>query len=82
MDYLADTSCLGKHSYVEEFVAGCTITAIGFTIAIGSTKDVPIEKVLYVYDLSYGTTIILDHKNKIYTGSYIVDLTSNPIQYK
>ena len=80
MDYWAYTSCSGKHSYVEEFVAGCTIPAIGFTIAIGSTEDVPIENVLYVYDLSYGTTIILEHKNKICMGNDMFNFLANPIQ--
>ena len=81
MDYLADTSCLGKHSYVEEFVVGCTIPDIGFTIAIGSTKDVPIENVLYVYDLSYVTTVILEHKNKKSMGNDMFNFPANPIQY-
>ena len=50
LDYWDDTSSSGKHSYVEEFVEGCTITATGLTSVIRSMKDLHIKNLLYAYD--------------------------------
>ena len=71
-----------KHEYVEDFDEGCNITTTGFTSAPGSIKCLPIENVLYEYDISDGTTIILDHNNTIYMGNDIFDSLYNPIQSK
>ena len=80
MDSWADTNVLGKHTYVEEFVECCTITSIGFTSALRYMKYLPIANVLYAYDISYGTTIILEHNNTVYIGNDRVDFLTNPIQ--
>ena len=35
---------------------------------MGYLKDQPIENLLYTYDTSDGTTIVLEHNNNIYMG--------------
>ena len=37
---------------------------------------------MYAYDISYETTIILEHNNTIYMGNDIFDSLYNPIQSK
>ena len=64
--YWADTSFLGKRAYVEEFVEGRSITDTVFTSELGSMKHPTITNLLYVYDLSDETTIILEHNLTIY----------------
>jgi hypothetical protein len=57
LDTWADTSCSGKHAYVESFIEGKTVNATGFTSSLGTMKDLPIANVLYAYDMNDGTTI-------------------------
>ena len=80
--YWADTSWLGKYAYVEEFFEGRTVTDTGFTSTLGSMKYLPIANIMYAYDISYETTIILEHNNTIYMGNDIFDSLYNPIQSK
>ena len=42
------------------------VTYTGFYSSMGLFKDRNISNVLYVYDTSYGTNILLDHNNIIY----------------
>jgi len=79
-DSWAETSCSGKHAYVEEFVEGRTVTATGFSSSLGSIKDLPIAHVLYAYDAADGETLILEHNNTVYLGDNLVDSLANPIQ--
>ena len=79
-DSWAVTSFLWKHAYVEDFFEGCTVTSTGFTSAFGSTKDLPIVNLLYEYDLSDRTTIILEQNNTIYMLNYMLNLLYNIIQ--
>ena len=80
LDSWADTGCSGKHSYVEEFIEGKTVTATGFTSALGSMKDLPMANVVYAYDTKDGATILLEYNNTIYMGSDMDDSLCNPIQ--
>ena len=80
IDSYADTSCTGKHCYVEEFVEGKTVTASGFTSSLGSIANLPIANVVYAYDSADGTTLLLECNNSIYMGSKMEDSLANPIQ--
>ena len=66
MDSWGGTSFSVKHAYVEEFVEGRSITDTVFTSELGSMKHPTITNLLYVYDLSDETTIILEHNLTIY----------------
>ena len=79
-DTWADTSCSGKHAFVESFVEGRTVNATGFTSSLGTMKDLPIANVLYAYDTNDGNTIILENHNTIYLGENMDDSLLNPIQ--
>lgn len=35
IDSWADASCAGKHAYVEESIAGASVTATGFSNSLG-----------------------------------------------
>ena len=45
-------------------------------------KYLPISNIIYAYDLSYGTTIILDHTKKSYMGNDMAESLANPIPSK
>ena len=62
-DTWADTSCSGKHAYVDSFVMGKSVTVTGFSSMLGSMKNLPVANVLYAYDTKYGTTLLLEHNN-------------------
>ena len=76
----ADTSCAGKHAFVESFVEGRTVNASGFSNSLGQIKNLPIANVVYAYDKSDGTTILLENFNAIYLGDSMTDSLINPIQ--
>ena len=65
MDSWSDARFSGKHTYVEDFVKVHTITATGFTNAIGYMIYLPVANIVYAYDLLDGTNIILDHNSPI-----------------
>lgn len=79
-DTWADTSCSGKHAYVDEFIVGKSVTATGFTASLGSVQNLPMANVLYAYDTLQGATILLQHNNTIYLGKEMNDSLANPIQ--
>lgn len=79
-DTWADTSCSGKHAYVDEFIVRKSVTATGFTASLGSVQNLPMANVLYAYDTQQGTTILLEHNNTIYLGKEMNDSLANPIQ--
>ena len=68
IDSWADTSCSGKHAYVESFVEGRTVNATGFSASLGSMKNLPIANVVYAYDKADGQTLLLENKNTIYNN--------------
>ena len=80
LDSWADTSCSGKHAFVDEFILGKSVTATGFTSSLGSMKNLPLANVLYAYDTNRGTTLLLEHSNTIYLGNDMEDSLANPIQ--
>ena len=80
LDSWADTGCAGKHSYVEEFIIGKTVTATGFSPSLGKLENLPYAHVLYAYDHAGGSVILLEHNNAIYIGNNMNDSLSNPIQ--
>ena len=80
IDTWADTSCSGKHAYVESFVEGRTVNATGFTSSLGTMTNLPIANVLYAYDTHHGETIIIENYNTIYLGNEMTDSLLNPIQ--
>ena len=80
IDSWADTSCAGKHAYVEEFISGASVTASGFTNSLGKLENLPIANVVYAYDTSDGDTLLLENNNTIYLGDQMNDSLINPIQ--
>ena len=80
IDTWVDTCCAGKHAFVEEFVVGKTVTATGFTSTLGSVPNLPVANVLYAYDTTEGTVIVLECNNSIYLGDKMSDSLMNPIQ--
>ena len=80
LDTWADTGCLGKHAYVEEFIVGKTVTAMGFSPSLGKLENLTYAHVLYVYDQETGSVLLLDHNNTIYLGDAMQDSLSNPVQ--
>ena len=52
IDSWADTSCSGKHAYVEEFIEGKNVTASGFSNSLGELKNLPMANVLYAHDIN------------------------------
>ena len=82
IDSWADTVCVGKNAYVEEFISGRTVNATGFAPSLGSLNNLPIANVLYAYDTTSGKTVLLDHNNVIYLGPTMEYGLANPIQSK
>ena len=80
IDSWADTCCAGRHCYVEEFVLGKVVNAVGFTPSLGAMNGLPIAHVLYAFDAPDGTTFILECNNAIYLGEDMDDSLINPIQ--
>ena len=80
IDTWADTSCSGKHAYVESFIEGKTINASGFTSSLGTMKNLPIANVIYAYDTNEGETLLLENNHTIYLGNDMQDSLINPIQ--
>ena len=76
----ADTSCVGKHAHVVEFIEGSLVTATGFTSSLGKMENLPIANVVYAYDSRNGSTILLESNNCIYIGDAMKDSLVNPIQ--
>ena len=80
IDSWADTTCSGKHAYVSEFIMGKSITAAGFTPALGQMEDLSIANVIYAYDTDTEDTILLGCNNIIYKEKHMQDSLINPIQ--
>ena len=80
IDSWADTSCAGKHAYVESFIEGKTVNATGFSSSLGSMKNLPIVNVVYAYDHANGQTLLIENHNAIYLGEHMNDSLLNPIQ--
>ena len=76
----ADTSCAGKHAYVEAFIEGKLITASGFSPSMGKLNYLYMAHVVYAYDLNDGSTLLLENRNAIYMGENMNDSLLNPIQ--
>ena len=67
-DTWADTSCSGKHAYVEAFVEGKMVTATGFSSTLGQLENLHVAHVVYAHDLNDGRVILLENNNTIYMG--------------
>ena len=80
IDTWVDTNCAGHHAFVEEFIIGKTVNATGFTSHLGSVPDLPVANVLYAYDTTQGTVILLECNNAIYLEDKMSDSIMNPIQ--
>ena len=79
-DTWADTSCSGKHAYVEAFVEGKMVTATGFSSTLGQLENLHVAHVVYAHDLNDGSVILLENNNTIYMGENMEDSLINPIQ--
>ena len=80
IDSWADTCCVGKHAFVEEFIENKTVTAAVFTPSLGLVSNISIENVVYTYDAPDRTVLLLECNNSIYIGQKISDSLLNPIQ--
>ena len=72
LDIYADTSCSGNHAYVEEFIRGKTVTAMGFSTSLGKLDTLPYAHILYPYDHVNGSVLLIENNN-------MKDSPSNPI---
>ena len=63
-----DTGCSGRHTYVEEFIIGNTITAISFSSSLGKLDNLPYAHVLYAFDHMDELLLLLKQNNTIYLG--------------
>ena len=79
-DSWADTSCAGRHAYIESFIEGKSVNAVGFSSSLGSLKNLPIVNAVYAYDYNDGHTILLENFNAIYIGDDMEDSLVNPVQ--
>ena len=59
---------------------GKPVTGIFFKASLGALKDLPISNVLYAYDTTADTTIMLEHKHAIYIGEHMEYSIVNTIQ--
>ena len=80
LDTWADTSCAGRHAYVESFIEGKVVSAGGFSPSVGKLNNIPIANVLYACDLSNGSVVILENCHAIYLGESMNDSLLNPLQ--
>ena len=69
-----------KHTHVEEFIIGKTVTATAFSSSLGKLDNLPYAHVLYAYDHEEGSFILIEHNNTIYMRNNMDDSLSNPIQ--
>ena len=61
IDSYADTSCSGKHAYVEEFIEGASVTTTSFANSLGKLENLPIVNMAYTYDHDDWTVILLEN---------------------
>ena len=80
LDTWAETGCAGKHAYIEEFMIGKTVTAMGFSSSSGELENLTLAHVLYAYDHEDGSVLLLEHNNAIYLSDAMQDSLANPIQ--
>ena len=80
LDIWADTDCSGKYAYVEKFIIGKMVTAMGFLPSLEKLENLTYAHVLYAYDQEDGSVLLLEHENTIYLGDAMQDSLSNPIQ--
>ena len=81
-DTWADTSCSGRHAYVEAFVEGRMVTATGFSSSLGQLENLHIAHVIYAYDMPNGQVILLENNNTIFMGDNMNDSLIIPVQCK
>ena len=74
----ADTAYSGKHAYVEEFLIGKIVTAMGSSSSLGKLNNLAAH-VLYAYDHEDGSVLLLEHNNTIYLDDTMQDSLSNPM---
>ena len=79
LEYWADTSCSGKHAYVDEVFEGKSVNITGFTSTFGSIDDLPISHVLYAFDKEDETLVLLEQNNTVYMLYDMIDSLDNPI---
>ena len=72
--------CWKTCSRGEEFIIGKTVTATGFSSSLGKLDNLPYAYVLYAYDHTEGSVILVEHNHTIYVGDNMDDSLSNPIQ--
>ena len=82
LDSWDGTGCSGKHAYVDEFIGGNSVNVTGFISTLASIDNLPIAHVLYAFGKYYGTVVLLEQNNTVYTGYDMIDSLSKPIQYK
>ena len=79
-DSYADTSCAGRHAWIESYVEGKTVTANGFATEMGTLENLPIVNVLYAYISPDGEVFILRVNNSTYLSNSMEDSLLCPNQ--
>ena len=65
LEYWSETSCSGKHDYVDELVEGNSVNITGFTSTLESIDNILIAHVLYEFNKEDGTVVFIEHNNTI-----------------
>ena len=68
IDSWADTSCAGKHAFIDAVVEGKTVTANAFSSELPTLKNLEIVHAKYAYDADDGRTYILCVNSSIHIG--------------
>ena len=80
LDTWVGTGYSGKYAYLEEFLIGKTVTAMGFSFSLGKLGNLPYAHMLYAYDHEDGSVLLLEYNNTIYLGDAMQDSLLNPRQ--
>ena len=59
LDTWVDTGYSGRHAYVDEFLIGKTVTAMGFSSSLWKLDNLPYAHVSYAYNYEDGLVLLL-----------------------
>ena len=80
LEYWSETSCSGKHDYVDELVEGKSVNITGFTSTLESIDNILIAHVLYEFNKEDINVVLLKYNNTIYMDDDMIDSLANFIQ--
>ena len=63
MDSGANTCCAGKRACVSDFIQGISVSYHGSSDDLPIEEDLPLAKIVYVYDCPFRYEVLLIHIN-------------------